>query len=238
LAEAAQRLAAAGLQRITVSLDSLDEKVFQELNGRQYSVGPVLEGIEAAERAGMSPIKINCVVIRGINDHTIGRLADHFRGTGHIVRFIEYMDVGTLNGWQPEQVVGARQILEILGKEHALEPLEAAYRGEVARRYGYRDGSGEIGIISSVTAPFCGDCTRARLSSDGRLVTCLFAATGTDLKTPMRAGADDDELRHLMSGIWKARTDRYSEVRFEEEERKREASDKDGKKIQMYEIGG
>lgn len=238
LADAAEKLAAAGLERITVSLDSLDEAVFQALNGRQYSVGPVLEGIQAAERAGLGPIKINCVVIRGTNDHTIGDLAAHFRGTGHIVRFIEYMDVGTLNGWQADQVIGAKEILELLGRSHSLEPLEPAYRGEVARRYRYSDGSGEIGIISSVTAPFCGDCTRARLSSDGRLVTCLFAATGSDLKTPLRAGADDDELRRLMSGIWAARDDRYSEIRFEEEERKRMEPAKGGKKIQMYEIGG
>jgi cyclic pyranopterin phosphate synthase len=234
LADAAERMAAAGLQRITVSLDSLDEEVFQELNGRQYSVVPVLEGIKAAERAGLAPLKINCVVIRGVNDDTISDLAARFRGTGHIVRFIEYMDVGTLNGWEPKQVVGAEQILDRLSKDHALEPMAAAYRGEVARRYRYSDGSGEIGIISSVTAPFCGDCTRARLSSDGRLVTCLFAATGADLKTPLREGANDDELRNLLSGIWRAREDRYSEIRFEQEHK----LGKDGKKIQMYEIGG
>jgi cyclic pyranopterin phosphate synthase len=235
LSDNAERLAAAGLRRITVSLDSLDEEVFQELNGRQYSVGPVLEGIDAARRAGLSPIKINCVVIDGVNDHTIGELAGYFRGTGHIVRFIEYMDVGTLNDWKVDEVVSAKEIVKRIGEQHPLVPLDASYRGEVARRYAYRDGSGEIGVIASVTAPFCGDCTRARLSSDGRLVTCLFAESGSDLKTPLRDGADDSELRRIMSGIWAGREDRYSEVRFEKEHGK---ASKDGKKIQMYEIGG
>lgn len=235
LADKAEQLAAAGLRRITVSLDSLDEDVFKKLNGRQYSAGPVLEGIAAAERAGLSPIKINCVVIHGVNDHTIGDLAQRFRGTGHIVRFIEYMDVGTLNEWKVDEVVSAKDIVARLNAQHSLEPVDAAYRGEVARRYRYTDGSGEIGVISSVTAPFCGDCTRARLSSDGRLVTCLFAETGSDLKTPLRSGANDDELARIMSGIWAAREDRYSEIRFEEKQGK---PAKDGKRIQMYEIGG
>jgi cyclic pyranopterin phosphate synthase len=235
LAEHADHLAAAGLDRVTVSLDSLDEEVFQELNGRRYSVAPVLAGIEAAERAGLLPLKINCVVIRGVNDDGIVALAERFRGTGHAVRFIEYMDVGTLNGWRAEQVVPAREILARLSASHALVPVEEAYRGEVARRYRYADGQGEIGIISSVTAPFCGDCTRARLSSDGRLITCLFASDGKDLKTPLREGADDATLRELMVGVWARREDRYSELRFDQDRR---AELGDPKKIQMYEIGG
>jgi len=235
LEEHAGRLATAGLGRVTVSLDSLDDRVFQELNGRQYSVAPVLAGIGAAENAGLGPIKINCVVIRGVNDEGIVALAERFRGTGHTVRFIEYMDVGTLNGWRAEQVVPATEILARLSSAHSLEPLEPAYRGEVARRYRYADGAGEVGIIASVTAPFCGDCTRARLSSDGRLITCLFASDGKDLKTPMRAGADDSELCALMSGVWATREDRYSELRFEE---RRDAQLDERKKIQMYEIGG
>jgi cyclic pyranopterin phosphate synthase len=234
LAEHAVALAEAGLRRVTVSLDSLDEDVFKRLSGRDAGPGAVLDGIAAAERAGLGPIKINCVVVRGLNDGGIVDIARRFKGTGHIVRFIEYMDVGTRNGWSRDDVVSAQEILERLGAELALEPLEPNYGGEVALRYGYRDGSGEIGIIASVTQPFCRGCTRARLSADGRLITCLFAATGLDLKTPLRAGAGDDELRALIAGCWKQRTDRYSELR-------RDAGDAQARRasrVEMYEIGG
>ena len=234
LAEHAQALADAGLRRVTVSLDSLDEEAFKKLAGREYSPGPVLAGIEAAERAGLVPIKINCVVVRGVNDHTIVELARHFRGTGHIVRFIEYMDVGTLNGWQEEQVVPAREILDLIARELPLRPISANYSGEVAVRYAYEDGGGEIGVIASVTQPFCGGCTRARLSSDGRLITCLFAGIGVDLKTPLRSGADDAEIRALIAGRWSSRDDRYSEQRA----RARLADTRSDRKVEMFEVGG
>ncbi|HYC54987.1 MAG TPA: GTP 3',8-cyclase MoaA [Candidatus Binatia bacterium] len=231
LAEQASTLAAAGLKRITVSLDSLDDAVFGRMAGRDAKPQLVLDAIEAARAAGLSPIKINCVVQRGVNDHTIVDLARHFRGSGHIVRFIEYMDVGTLNGWDASEVVSAREIVGRIGAQFALEPVAATYRGEVARRWRYLDDNGEIGVIASVTQPFCGDCTRARLTTDGKLVTCLFATGGTDLKTPMRSGASDDELRALLRSVWTAREDRYSEDRFAAGGRERE-------KIQMYQLGG
>ena len=230
LGELAEPLAKAGLRRVTVSLDSLDDAVFRAMNGRGLELSRVLEGIEAAERAGLSPIKLNCVVQRGVNDHTLVELVRRFRGTRHVVRFIEFMDVGTLNGWDLARVVPAREILERISAEFPLVPLEPNYRGEVALRYGFADARGEIGIIASVTQPFCGDCTRARLSADGRLVTCLFAADGTDLKTPLRAGASDAELAQLVARTWRVRSDRYSEQRAEDT-RGRE-------KIQMYQIGG
>jgi cyclic pyranopterin phosphate synthase len=204
--------------------------------GREYSVDRVLEGIAAAERAGLAPIKINCVVQRGVNEHTLVDLARRFRGTGHVVRFIEFMDVGTLNRWEMAQVVPAREIVARVDAAFPLEPLEPAYRGEVAQRYRYRDGAGEIGVISSVTQPFCGDCTRARLSPEGRLLTCLFAATGRDLKGPLRAGASDDELRDLVRGVWRARSDRYSEERTAELARSGTAPPR--AKVEMYRIGG
>jgi len=233
LDDQAADLAAAGLHRVTISLDSIDDEVFRRLNGRDLSVAPVLEGIEAAERAGLRPLKINCVVVRGVNDDGIVELARRFKGSGHVVRFIEYMDVGTRNEWAPDQVYPAAQIIERIEEAFPLEPVEASYRGEVASRYRYRDGSGEIGVISSISAPFCGDCTRARLSSDGRLMTCLFAVTGRDLKGPLREGADDDALRDLIGGVWRDRTDRYSEQRAER------AGDADpSDKIEMYQIGG
>jgi cyclic pyranopterin phosphate synthase len=230
LGELAEPLAKAGLRRVTVSLDSLDDAVFRAMNGRGLELSRVLEGIEAAERAGLSPIKLNCVVQRGVNDHTLVDLVRRFRGTRNVVRFIEFMDVGTLNGWDLARVVPAREILERISAEFPLVPLEPNYRGEVALRYGFADARGEIGIIASVTQPFCGDCTRARLSADGRLVTCLFAADGTDLKTPLRAGASDAELAQLVARTWRVRSDRYSEQRAEDT-RGRE-------KIQMYQIGG
>ena len=233
LAQQAQALKEAGLQRVTVSLDSLDDEVFKRMNGRGYSTERVLGGIWRAEEVGLAPIKINAVVQRGVNDHTVVDLARFFKGTGHIVRFIEYMDVGNLNGWKLDQVVSADEIAEMIDAKMALEPLEPNYGGEVALRYRYRDGSGEIGIIASVTKPFCGDCTRARLSTDGKLYTCLFASQGTDLRGPVRSGSSDDDLVDLITGIWKRREDRYSEIRTLETQRESRP-----KKIEMYQIGG
>ncbi len=231
LAEWAQALKDAGLRRVTVSLDSLDPEVFRRMNDRDLPVERVLEGIAAAERAGLSPIKLNCVVRRGINDHTIAGLASHFRGTGHIVRFIEFMDVGTMNGWDLKHVVPKREILQRLSREAALEPVPPGYPGEVATRWRYADGSGEVGIIASVSEPFCKGCTRARLTADGRFVTCLFANGGPSLRDPLRAGATDEELRARISAIWTGRTDRYSEQRSEN-------TDLRSSKIEMYQIGG
>src|SRR5437764_2838623 len=232
LAPVAQDLAKAGLRRITVSLDSLDPAVFTQMGG-QDNVHPdvVLEAIEAAAAAGLTPVKINCVVQRGVNDHTIVDLARHFRGTGHIVRFIEFMDVGTLNGWDLSQVVTAAEIVDRISAEVPLEPVDANYRGEVAKRWRYVDGSGEIGIISSVSQPFCGDCTRARLSTEGQLVTCLFAAGGLDLRGPMRTGASDEELRDLIVGCWSNRRDRYSEERSQLTIRPK-------RRVEMFQVGG
>jgi cyclic pyranopterin phosphate synthase len=213
LAAVAAELAAAGLGRVTVSLDSLDPAVFRRMSGRDVGPEAVLAGIAAAEQAGLTPIKINCVVQRGVNDHTVVDLAHHFRGTGHIVRFIEFMDVGTLNRWDLSQVVPGREIAERIGAEFPLDPVSPNYPGEVATRWRYRDGSGEIGIIASVSEPFCGGCTRARLSTEGRLVTCLFASGGTDLRGPMRAGASDEDLAAMIAAVWARRADRYSEER-------------------------
>jgi cyclic pyranopterin phosphate synthase len=227
----AEPLAQAGLRRVTVSLDSHDEAVFQKMSGGHSSPARVLEGIAAAEAAGLGPIKLNCVVQRGVNDHTVVELARRFRGTGHIVRFIEYMDVGTRNAWDPAQVFSAREIVAAIDAELPLEPAEPNYRGEVARRWRYRDGAGEIGVIASVTQPFCGDCTRARLTAEGALVTCLFAAGGRDLKGPLRGGASDEELLARMSGTWRGRADRYSEERARLPLRA-------PRRIEMYQVGG
>jgi cyclic pyranopterin phosphate synthase len=235
LAGKAQALAAAGLHRVTVSLDSLDEEVFGRMNGRGYTTDRVLEGISRAEEAGLTPIKINAVVQRGVNDHTIVALARRFQGTGHILRFIEYMDVGNQNQWRSDQVVPAAEIVERISAEMPLEPVPPSYLGEVANRYRYKDGSGEIGVIASVTAPFCGDCTRARLSTDGKLFTCLFAESGRDLRGPLREGATDDELTALIGGVWGARRDRYSELRAGLEAR---GDGMAGRKVEMYQIGG
>jgi cyclic pyranopterin phosphate synthase len=231
LARQAAALKAAGLQRITVSLDSLDEEVFKRMNGLGLSVAPVLKGIEAAAKVGLHPIKINAVVQKGVNDHTILDLARHFKGTGHVVRFIEYMDVGNLNGWKPDEVVSASEILDIINAELPIEPVDPNYRGEVARRYRYVDGEGEIGIIASVSQPFCADCTRARLSTEGKIYTCLFASVGRDLRGSLRSGATDAELTDIMSGTWARRMDRYSEERFE-------LTGSTRRKIEMYQIGG
>jgi cyclic pyranopterin phosphate synthase len=208
----AKLLRDAGLDRITVSLDSLDDATFRALNDADVSVDRVLAGIEAATDAGL-PVKVNCVVKRGVNDGEIVPLARHFHGTGHTLRFIEYMDVGNTNGWRLDDVVPAAEIVAAIDAALPLEPVEAGYRGEVARRYRFRDGGGEVGVISSVTQPFCGDCTRARLSAEGRLFTCLFGVRGHDLRALIRGGASDDELSASLGGVWRSRADRYSELR-------------------------
>jgi cyclic pyranopterin phosphate synthase len=236
LAQQARPLVDAGLRRITVSLDSHDEEVFRRMSGRDFGPARVLEGIEAAAAAGLRPVKINCVVQRGVNDHTFVELARRFRGTGHIVRFIEFMDVGTLNGWDLSQVVPAAQIVERIGAELPLEPIEPNYAGEVATRYRYVDGAGEIGVIASVSQPFCGACTRARLTIEGRLVTCLFAAGGADLRTPLRSGASDDELRERIARVWSRRADRYSEERAALTDATGHVPPRE--KIEMYQVGG
>ncbi len=233
LAPLAQKLTDAGLQRVTVSLDSLDEDVFRTMSGGRGHIGKVLEGIAAAERAGLSPIKINAVVQRGVNDHTVIDLLDHFRGSGHIVRMIEYMDVGNRNNWREDQVVPSRELLQVINARWPLRPVDPSYRGEVARRYQYLDGRGEIGFITSVTEPFCGTCSRARLSADGVLYTCLFAATGISLRDRIRAGMDDKELGEFLSRIWTGRSDRYSELRDPAKTGTQEL-----KKVEMYRVGG
>jgi len=233
LGEHARALADAGLGRVTVSLDALDEPTFATMNGGAASSAQrVLDGIAVAEAAGFRPIKINCVVIRGVNEHAVEALAQRFRGTGHIVRFIEYMDVGTLNRWDAAQVVSADEIRVRVASVAPLEPLPASHAGEVAERFRYRDASGEIGIIASVTRPFCGGCSRARLSADGRLLTCLFASSGFDLRTLMRAGTSDVELASALAGLWEQRADRYSEQRAE----LREGTPR--RRLEMYQIGG
>ena len=233
LAQQAQALKDAGLQRVTVSLDSLDDEVFKTMNGRGFGSRRILHAIQQASLVGLAPIKINAVVQKGVNDHTIVDLARHFKGTGHIVRFIEYMDVGNRNGWKLDQVVSAEEIVVRIDAEMPLEPLESNYSGEVAQRYRYRDGSGEIGVIASVTQPFCGSCTRLRLSTDGSIFTCLFASNGVSLRDPMRAGASDADLSDLVSGVWRARSDRYSDERAAATPRMSRP-----RKIEMFQIGG
>lgn len=236
LQRSAPELKAAGLDRVTISLDALDDETFKRLNGRGFAVGPVLTGIEAARRAGLEPLKINCVVIKGVNEHALEDLTEYFKGRGAIVRFIEYMDVGTRNHWELDQVVTAAEMAERIRERFGLVVLPANYPGEVARRFGYADGSGEIGFITSVSAPFCGDCTRARLTPDGRLVTCLFASGGFDLRELLRGGAGDDEVAEAICNVWAGRSDRYSELRSQlsPDEAIRSASDR----IEMYQLGG
>ena len=229
LTRKADALRAAGLDRITVSLDSLDDEVFQRMNDVRFPVGRVLDGIDAAAAAGL-PVKVNMVVQRGVNDDSIADMAERFRGTGTILRFIEYMDVGTSNGWQLEDVVPAADIVAAVAERWPVEPADPNYPGEVASRYRYADGQGEIGVIASVSQPFCGGCTRARLSAEGELFTCLFAARGTDLRAPLRDGADDAALRALIGGVWGRRADRYSELRTAETARR--------PKVEMSHIGG
>ena len=234
LAQHAAALKDAGLGRLTISLDSLDEDIFKKMSGRPQGPEKTLEGIKVASDLGFSPIKINVVVQRGMNEHTLVDTARYFRGTGAIVRFIEFMDVGTKNGWELSKVVSSAKILDLIAAEFPVEPVEPNYRGEVASRYRYTDGEGEIGIISSVSVPFCGDCSRARLSTDGKLFTCLFATGGTDLKTPMRDGASDGELAEIIGRVWKNRDDRYSELRSKVTEFSGPKNDK----VEMYYIGG
>lgn len=232
LAAQARDLAEAGLDRVTVSLDSLDDEVFRTMNDADVPVAQVLAGIEAAADAGLAPIKINAVVRRGVNDHTAVDLARHFQGSGHIVRFIEFMDVGASNDWRLDEVVPGVELVRTIDDALPLVPIEPAYRGEVARRWRYRDGSGELGFITSVSQPFCGDCTRARVSAEGKLYTCLFATTGVNLRETLRDG-DDDVLAACLADAWSAREDRYSELRSEATEGLRDA-----RKIEMSYIGG
>jgi GTP 3',8-cyclase len=213
LARKAMALRAAGLHRVTVSLDSIDDTVFRLMSDVDFPVARVLEAIDAAAAAGLTPVKVNAVVQRGVNDHQVVELARAFRGTGHVMRFIEFMDVGTTNGWRMDDVVPAAEIVAAIDTIWPLEPVASSYRGEVVDRYRYADGGGEIGVIASVTEPFCGDCTRLRLSSEGKLYTCLFGSEATDLRGPLRGGATDDELGALVAGVWTTRTDRYSEER-------------------------
>ena len=215
LPQKAQALAAAGLDRVTVSLDSLDDEAFRALNDVDFPVERVLAGIEAAAAAGL-PVKVNAVVKRGVNDESVAGLAERFRGSGHTLRFIEYMDVGNTNGWRLDDVVPAAEIVRRIDARWPLEPVAPARPDETARRWRYRDGAGEIGVIASVTEPFCGGCSRARLSAEGRLYTCLFARGGHDLRAPLRLGASDAELAETLAGIWGRRSDRYSELRTEQ----------------------
>ena len=233
LGPTAQRLADSGLDRVTISLDSLDPEVFVKMSGGRGDIDKVLKGIDAAVSAGLTPVKINAVVQRGVNDHTVSDLLAHFRGTGHIVRLIEYMDVGNRNGWKMDQVVPSKELLAIVENRWSVSPVGRSYPGEVAQRYRYDDGQGEIGFISSVTEPFCGACSRARLAADGVLYTCLFATTGISLREPLRNGADEAELRDILSRIWLQRADRYSELR-----RPRVAESHALSKVEMYRIGG
>ncbi|MGH3003618.1 MAG: GTP 3',8-cyclase MoaA, partial [Gaiellaceae bacterium] len=229
LAAKAGQLADAGLTRITVSLDALDDATFRTLNDVDFPVARVLEGIDAAAAAGL-PVKVNAVIKRGVNDDQVVPMAEFFRGRGQTLRFIEYMDVGRTNGWRLDDVVPAAEIVASLDDAFGVEPVEAAYRGEVARRWRYRDGAGEVGVIASVTQPFCGDCTRARLSAEGRLYTCLFAVRGSDLRALVRDGASDGELREQIAAIWSGRADRYSDLRS--------AATGGLQKIEMSYIGG
>ncbi len=230
LAQHASALKVAGLNRVTVSLDSLDPQIFQQMSGGRGSYEQVLEGVQEASLVGLVPVKINVVVKRGVNDHTLVDMVEKFRGTGIIVRFIEYMDVGTINQWQRSDTLPARDLLAMLSEHYSLVPAERNYHGEVASRYVFTDGTGEIGFINSVTEPFCGSCSRVRLSSDGKLFTCLFASGGLNLREPLRNGMADNDLLSVITSTWGKRTDRYSELRA------RDAAPAD--KVEMYYIGG
>ncbi len=233
LGQRAVDLHANGLRRVTVSLDTLDDAVFTRMSGGFAALAQVLHGIDAAIAAGLTPVKINAVIERGVNDHTALDLVERFRGKPVIVRFIEFMDVGNRNAWQPDMVVPSRELAARISARWPMHPVSENYRGEVAQRWRFDDGAGEVGFISSVTQPFCGDCSRARLSSEGKFYTCLFAAQGLDLRAAMRAGAGDAELLNLIRGKWLGRTDRYSELRDE-----LRRSEPNLKKIEMYYIGG
>ena len=230
LAKQAQALARAGLNRVTVSLDSLDDATFRRMNDADFPVAKVIEGIDAATAAGLEPIKINMVVRRGVNDDGILAMAERWRGSGHIVRFIEFMDVGSTNGWRMDDVVPSAEVVRRISERWKLEPVGANYAGEVAERWRYADGGGEIGVISSVTQAFCSTCTRMRLSTEGSLYTCLFAQSGHDLKSLLRGGASDDEIRNEVAAVWQKREDRYSEIRSVETAK--------AKKVEMSYIGG
>jgi cyclic pyranopterin phosphate synthase len=230
LATRARSLRAAGLHRVTVSLDALDDAVFRRMNDADFPVAKVLEGIEAAAAVGLAPVKVNMVVKRGMNDSEILPMARRFRNTGHILRFIEYMDAGSSNAWRMDEVVPSGEVIHRIDAEYPLEAIDANYAGEVAARWRYKDGSGEIGVISSVTQAFCSGCTRARLSTDGKLYTCLFATGGHDLRALLRDGASDTEISTTIAGIWRQRDDRYSELRG--------TAIKVTKKIEMSYIGG
>jgi cyclic pyranopterin phosphate synthase len=230
LARHAQALKDAGLRRVSVSLDSLDNDVFKAMNDVDFPVEKVLEGMEAAQTVGLEPIKVNMVVKRGVNESSVLPMSRYFRKKGYILRFIEYMDVGHTNGWRTDDVVSSKEIVEMISAELPLEPIDPNYKGEVASRWRYKDGSGEIGVISSVTQPFCRTCNRARISAEGKLYTCLFAIKGHDLKSLVRSGATDDEISDEISRIWGKRTDRYSELRSE--------NTVDLPKVEMSHIGG
>ncbi len=230
LKQKAQALRDAGLQRVTVSLDSLDDATFRAMNDADFPLADVLAGIDAAADAGLAPVKINMVVKRGVNDQGVLAMAERWRGTGHILRFIEFMDVGSTNGWRMDDVVPSASVVQRISERWPLEPIDPNYAGEVAERWRYLDGAGEIGVISSVTQAFCSTCTRMRLSTEGSLYTCLFAQHGHDLKSLLRAGASDDQLRNEIAALWQRRTDRYSEIRTAETSRER--------KVEMSYIGG
>jgi len=230
LARQVHSLKKAGLDRVTVSLDSLDDATFRAMNDADFPVAKVIEGIEAAAAAGLAPVKINMVVKRGVNDGDVAAMAGRWRGSGHIVRFIEYMDVGATNGWRMDEVVPSAEVLARIGSRWPLEPIDANYPGEVAQRWRYADGAGEIGVISSVTRAFCSSCNRMRLSTEGSLYTCLFASSGHDLKSLLRGGASDDEIRNQIASVWQRRADRYSEIRTAETAKLR--------KVEMSYIGG
>jgi cyclic pyranopterin phosphate synthase len=232
LGKEAEHLFQAGLKRLTVSLDTLDEKISRQMNGERGSVAQILDGIREAECAGFRSIKINTVVQKGVNDHTVLELVRYFRGTPHVIRFIEYMDVGNQNHWDHKQVVSSGELVSAIDREFPLKPIGANYDSEVASRYGFADGKGEIGFISSVSEPFCGSCSRLRLSADGKMYTCLFASAGTDLRQSLRDGASDEELLEVIGQTWNARRDRYSEERA--------AAPSQGRvqKVEMFHIGG
>jgi cyclic pyranopterin phosphate synthase len=230
LVKQARALKDAGLQRITVSLDSMDDAVFRAMNDVDFPVADVLKGIDAALAAGLGPVKVNMVVKRGVNDHTVVDMAKHFKGTGVIVRFIEFMDVGSTNGWRMDDVIPSAEIVNRISAHAPLVAVDPGYVGEVAERWRYADGSGEIGVISSVTQAFCGTCTRARLSTDGKIFTCLFAEQGTDFRAMLRGGSSDDDIAALLAGVWNVRTDRYSEIRTADTAKSR--------KVEMSYIGG
>jgi GTP 3',8-cyclase len=230
LARQARALKDAGLDRVTVSLDSLDEATFQAMNDADFPVAKVIEGIEVAAAAGLAPVKVNMVVKRGTNERDIVAMARRWRGTPHIVRFIEYMDVGSTNGWRMDDVVPSAEVIERINEVWALEPIDPSYPGEVAERWRYLDGGGEIGVISSVTQAFCSTCNRMRLSTEGSLYTCLFAQSGHDLKSLVRGGASDEEIRNQIAAVWQGRADRYSEIRT--------SQTSSLKKVEMSYIGG